>query len=95
MNKKGLIGGVLVVLVIVGFIGYKLLFPTYDVIFDSKAGTSIAAQKVKKGEKADEVKDPVLEGYTFKGWYLDGKEYDFNTPVTKNITLTGQWEKNN
>ena len=27
-------------------------FKTYDVIFDSKMGTSIEAQKVKKGENA-------------------------------------------
>ena len=95
MKDKKIIGVVIVALVIICFIGYKLLFPTYDVIFDSKAGTSIAAQKVKKGDTAQEVKDPVMEGYTFKGWYLDGKEYDFSTPVTKSITLTGQWEKNN
>jgi uncharacterized repeat protein (TIGR02543 family) len=93
MDKKKIIGVIAVLLFVGGFVGYKMMFPTYDVIFDSKAGTSIAAQKVKKGETAKEVADPVMPGYKFLGWYLDDKEYDFSTPVTKNITLTGHWEK--
>ncbi len=33
----------------------------------------------------------LLFSYTFSGWYLDGSPYDFNTPVTADITLTTQW----
>ena len=37
-----------------------------------------------------------IEGHIFGGWYTDAacsidKEYDFNTPVTKDITLYAKW----
>lgn len=35
-----------------------------------------------------------MDGYTFVNWYLDGKVYDFNKPVDKDITLLAQWKKN-
>lgn len=37
---------------------------------------------------------PIREGYTFGGWYLNGTEYDFDTPVTSDITLVAQWTRN-
>lgn len=40
-----------------------------------------------------EPKDPVWDGYVFVGWYVDGEEYDFTTPVTADVTLTAQWEE--
>lgn len=92
--KKSYIIITIIGLIVVGFIGYKSFFATYDVIFDSKAGTSIQAQRVKKGEKATKPEDPILMGYTFLGWYLDDSLYDFETPITKDITLTGKWEEN-
>jgi uncharacterized repeat protein (TIGR02543 family) len=30
-------------------------------------------------------------GWVFKGWYLDGSPYDFNTAVNADITLTAEW----
>ena len=33
-------------------------------------------------------------GYTFVGWYLNGKEYDFNTPIRSDITLIAEYIKN-
>ena len=38
--------------------------------------------------------NPTLAGKTFLGWYLDGATtpYDFNTPVTGDITLYAVWE---
>lgn len=92
--KKSYIIIAIVGFLIIGFIGYKSFFATYDVIFDSKAGTSIQAQRVKKGEKAIKPEDPVLQGYTFLGWYLNDSLYDFDSSVTKDITLTGKWEQN-
>jgi uncharacterized repeat protein (TIGR02543 family) len=35
--------------------------------------------------------DPVMIGYTFAGWYLNDAPYDFNMPVTTNITLSAMW----
>ncbi len=31
---------------------------------------------------------PEKKGSTFKGWYVDGKKYSFNTPVVGDMTLT-------
>lgn len=35
---------------------------------------------------------PTRPGYNFTGWYLDGKLYDFNTPVTGDLYLSAGWE---
>ena len=36
-----------------------------------------------------------VDGYTFDGWYLGENKYDFDTIVTKPITLKGKWIANN
>lgn len=59
----------------------------YTVTFDTKGGNTISKQEVTSGNKATKPSNPTKEGYTFKAWTLDGKTYDFNTKVTKNITL--------
>ena len=35
----------------------------------------------------------VREGYTFKGWFNGDEEFNFDTPITADITLTARWEK--
>ena len=64
------------------------------VSFDSNGGTAVAPQTINKGEKATRPANPTRDGYTFDNWYLDGKVYDFNKPVDKDITLLAQWKKN-
>ena len=49
------------------------------------------AQKVKSGDKAIKPSNPTKKNYTFKEWQLNGNTYDFNTKVTKNITLKAVW----
>ena len=49
---------------------------------------------VLENEKVIKPKDPARVGYTFISWQLDGKNYDFNTKVTKNITLKATWKAN-
>ena len=73
----------------------KVNDPTYTVTFDSNGGNVVPAQPVKKGAKAVKPTDPTRSGYTFNGWYLNGAEYNFNTPVTGNITLVANWTANN
>ena len=68
---------------------------TYTVTFDSKGGSPVVSQTVKEGEKAVKPANPTRSGYTFKGWYLDGEKYDFDTPVTGNITLVAKWTEDN
>ena len=47
--------------------------------------------EVVKGEKLEKPSDPVKTGYVFKGWYQNsngsGDAFDFDTPITKEITL--------
>ncbi len=63
----------------------------YVVSYDSKGGSDVPAETVKEGEKATEPADPTREGFDFDGWYLGGEKYDFDTPVTSDITLTAKW----
>lgn len=74
-----------------------LVTEVYTVTFDSYGGTPVPpAQEVEYGLTATKPADPTLKGYTFAFWYLGEDEqnataYDFNTPVTENITLTAKW----
>ncbi|MDE5868507.1 MAG: InlB B-repeat-containing protein, partial [Anaeroplasmataceae bacterium] len=38
--------------------------------------------------------NPSKTGYTFKAWYFNGKEFNFSTPITADITLVAQFEIN-
>ncbi len=64
------------------------------VSFNSNGGTAVDPQTIEKGGKATRPDNPTMDGYTFVNWYLDGNVYDFNTPVTEDITLHAQWKKN-
>ena len=67
---------------------------TFTVTFMANGGTpEPLAQIVKNGEKAQEPIDVKKEGFTLKGWTLNGAAYDFTTAVTANIVLKAQWEK--
>ena len=64
----------------------------YTVTFDVDGEKESVS--VKEGEKASEKEAPQKEGYTFLGWYLEDQKYDFETPVSTDITLCAKWEKN-
>ena len=80
--------------------GRVLVTEVYTVTFDSYGGTPVPpAQEVEYGLTATKPADPTHKGYTFAFWYLGEDEqnataYDFNTPVTENITLTAKWNIN-
>ncbi len=57
-------------------------------------GGTYATQIVQAGEKAIEPDVPSRQGYQFTDWYLDDTKYDFNTAVTKDMTLTAKWTAN-
>lgn len=70
---------------------------SYKVTFDSNGGTSVKSQTIKKGETAKRPDDPIKDGYTFSGWYIDinnDLEYNFETKITKTITLIAKWIEN-
>ena len=72
----------------------------YTVTFNSYGGTPVPpAQEVEYGLTATKPDAPTLKGYTFAFWYLGDDEqnataYDFDTPVTGDITLYANWKKN-
>jgi len=66
----------------------------YTVTFNANGGTSVSKQTIEKGKTATKPKAPTKTGYTFKGWLLNGKTFDFNTKITSNITLKADWKKN-
>ena len=59
--------------------------------FDSNEGTEVERQIVKDGEKAKKPEDPTKTDFVFVEWQLDGKAYDFESPVTANIILKAVW----
>ena len=67
----------------------------YTVTFDSNGGTTIRSKKVNENDIVIKPTEPKREGYKFLGWYLGDEEFDFDTKITSNITLTAKWEKIN
>ena len=65
----------------------------YIIKFDTDGGSAILNQVVEKNENVKMPEEPVREGYIFKGWYFDDEEYNFDTPVIKNLNLKARWEK--
>lgn len=66
----------------------------YTVTFNTDGGSNVSSQKVAEGNKVTKPSNPSKAGYTFAGWTLNGSSYNFNTAVTKNITLVATWTKN-
>ena len=67
---------------------------TYTVRFDTAGGSSVPEQAIDHGQKVTEPAAPTREGYTFTGWLLDGRPFDFTTSVTGDLTLTAGWQEN-
>ena len=65
----------------------------YPVTFQSESGSEVASQ-IRANTPADRPADPTKEGYTFIGWYNGESEWNFETPVTENLTLTAKWQLN-
>ncbi len=61
------------------------------VTFDTQSDTVIEPQKVDYGKTATRPGDPTKTGYKDPVWQLNDTNYDFNNPVTEDITLTAAW----
>lgn len=94
-KKKSLIIKISVaILVILAIILILLMVCTkheYKIIFDSNGGSNVSSITVKEKSIIKRPTDPKREGYAFVGWYYNNKLYDFNTKVTKNMTLKAKW----
>lgn len=66
---------------------------TYTVKFNTGGGTTVKTQTIKENGKVSKPTNPTRTGYTFVEWQLNGKKYDFNSKVTKNLTLTAVWKQ--
>lgn len=65
----------------------------YTVTFDSDGGSEVASQQIVSGYTVKEPDTPTKVDYKFSYWALNGVEYDFDTPVTSNITLVAIWKE--
>ena len=71
-------------------------FTQYTVMFDTDGGSAIDPVAVTVGKTVAKPTDPTKASddnydYTFAGWLLDGAEFNFDTPITKDIELVAQW----
>ena len=64
----------------------------YTITFDTQGGDKISDTILIYGKLLIKPKDPIKEGNEFLEWQLDGKRYDFSTPVKKDITLIAVWK---
>ncbi|MBQ8567177.1 MAG: InlB B-repeat-containing protein [Clostridia bacterium] len=61
--------------------------------FDSAGGSSVPSQTIELGGTVKKPANPTKNGYIFKGWYSNDKEWDFaKTIVVRDTTLTAKWE---
>lgn len=66
---------------------------TYTVTFNSDGGSTVRNKVVNEGTKVTAPTDPTKTGFSFVGWYLGEELFDFETPITENITLIAKWEE--
>ena len=65
----------------------------HKITFDSNGGTSVSSKLVVKGTTVAKPKNPTRSGYTFLGWYLNNKLYNFSKGVYDNFTLVAKWQQ--
>lgn len=59
--------------------------------FDSNGGNSVASRTVPYNSVVSRPSNPTRTGYVFDDWYVGSVRFNFNNPVTSNITLTAKW----
>ena len=67
---------------------------THTVTFSTGSSTTIPSQIIESGQTALTPSNPTLEGYVFDCWSTSATSrvpYDFNTPVTQDLTLYAVW----
>lgn len=89
-----LVSAFIVVVIIAALLVFKGRDKKYTVKFNTNGGSAVSSQKVDSKQKVSKPAEPTRVGYTFEGWYLNNKLYDFNSEVTSNITLEAKWTSN-
>ncbi|MEG1900651.1 MAG: InlB B-repeat-containing protein [Bacilli bacterium] len=63
------------------------------VTFDTNGGSNIAKEIIEKDSKVSKPNDPTKDNYIFVEWTYDNESYDFDTKVTKDITLVAKYRE--
>ncbi|ANQ52783.1 InlB B-repeat-containing protein [Flammeovirga sp. MY04] len=72
---------------------YEEVINQFVVTFDADNGDQLVQVTVDENELVAEPTDtPIKEGYEFLGWYVGDTAFDFNTPITADITIVAKWE---
>lgn len=69
----------------------------YTVNFVTNGGSRIDDISILENSRLIKPEDPILNCYDFIGWYIDRNltnKYDFNEPVSGNLTLYAKWASN-
>ena len=69
------------------------ILQSFTVTFDTDGGSWVESQTVIQNGKLTFPIEPTKDGYEFIGWYLGETEFDFNTEITANLTLTAKWQE--
>lgn len=64
---------------------------TYTITFNTEGGNIMDSITIKEGDTIENITPPTKEGYLFVNWLKDGLEYNQESPVTEDITLTASW----
>lgn len=64
---------------------------TFD--FNYEGGPSNFISIVEDNQLVSAPSEPNRLGYDFLGWFDGNDEFDFNTPITKSLTLTANWQQ--
>ncbi len=66
----------------------------YNVLFNTDGGSNVTAQQVVNGNLATAPTETPTRGKdVFLGWYVNGEEFNFATPITENTVITAKWAK--
>lgn len=64
------------------------------VTFDTDGGKEIPVKTIEKDSLLENIEIPTKEGYTFKYWSYEEKEFNLNTEISSDITLKAIYEEN-
>lgn len=66
----------------------------HDVQFlDTDGSELLDTLHVEYGSIISKPNNPEREGFKFLGWLCDGEKYEFNLPVTKDLSLVANWKE--
>ena len=71
-------------------------YEQYTVTFNTDGGNAIEPVAVTVGKTVAQPTNPTKASdedydYTFAGWFYNGEEFNFDTPITETIELVAQW----